>query len=798
MSDTKNRALAIGKTLDERVAELRSNPDIQIRKQFPIDATAKAIDPETRTARFTITTAGVDRDNDTVAVDGWDVASYQKSPVVLWAHDYSQMPVARAIDLVQTAKGLEATAEFPPKGTYAFADTVFDMLKGGFLSATSVGFRPKNAVPNTDRQGIDFLEQELLEFSIVPVPANPEALIMARSKGINVEPLCEWAEKALSTLHGKGAWVKAESDEKCKDCEAALVDGKCPKCSAKMHDYGQQGAAACADCKGELTDGVCPACQAQGRAVPLPVFKIAGAQFSIENDCDEVRWNRQLSKAFDVAGEPCEASRTELAWVSRYLEAPVQHISQSSEFVPSARMGSYLSALDERIAGFTVEAVRNLTESGREAPPVAETIQLNSTTRRQFLIEGTRFMRRADGLKLALKLEPVWSGLHVTMFADQQRSEQRNDFAKSVSDRAAKINYLRGEAFRLSGEFLDRGDMDFSGLFLEPKKEAPIRRLVDAVNEEGEHMPSRGVVLMGPPGTGKTLAGRVIMRQAESTFIWVSARDLHRSGAFGGLSYAFDIATECAPSVLFIEDVDNYLDSYVIDMLKTEMDGLKRRKGVATILTTNFPELLPEALLDRSGRFHDIVEMSLPIEAVRVRMLAAWCGTADDVARTEIARATDGFSGAHLFELVHYAQSLDGREASGIEDALRKAVEKIKEQRALITSLHTPDYRPRLMIRHMVGLQKSLMQKRGRVLSAANESRLRSAQGALGEVLEQLEQQPSVDEKVLVFAEPSGGYSEQEILAEVKSALQVELAGVGQRVREETRAALARARGRVD
>lgn len=51
------------------------------------------------------------------------------------------------------------------------------------------------------------IRAELLEYSIVPIPANPRALILARSKGINVKPIAEWAEKALAGMFGAGCWT---------------------------------------------------------------------------------------------------------------------------------------------------------------------------------------------------------------------------------------------------------------------------------------------------------------------------------------------------------------------------------------------------------------------------------------------------------------------------------------------------------------------------------------------------------------------------------------------------------------
>lgn len=172
----------------------------RIRASF--DTEVKA-DGDTRTLTFTISTANVDRMGDTIAVEGWKLDAFRKNPVVLWAHDAQSLPVARATKVWIESGKLMAAAEFTPSGLARFNDTVFEMLKGGFLSATSVGFAPLKYAFTDDPQrrfGIDFLEQELLEFSVVPVPANAEALIQARAAGLDVVPLAEWCEAALRRL----------------------------------------------------------------------------------------------------------------------------------------------------------------------------------------------------------------------------------------------------------------------------------------------------------------------------------------------------------------------------------------------------------------------------------------------------------------------------------------------------------------------------------------------------------------------------------------------------------------------
>jgi HK97 family phage prohead protease len=136
-----------------------------------------------RRMRFVLSTSGVDRDNDTVDQKGWKLDAYKANPVVLWAHDYSALPVARCVDIRIDGNKLVAEAEFPPAEVYPFGAQVFALLEGKFLGATSVGYRPLKAIQNRERDGIDYKEQELLEWSIVPVPAQPEALALRGAGG---------------------------------------------------------------------------------------------------------------------------------------------------------------------------------------------------------------------------------------------------------------------------------------------------------------------------------------------------------------------------------------------------------------------------------------------------------------------------------------------------------------------------------------------------------------------------------------------------------------------------------------
>lgn len=190
-----------------------------------------------RSMHFLISTDAVDRDNDVLDPKGWQLDSYKSNPIVAFAHDYKSLPIAKCTSIAQTPKGLEATAEFPPKGVHAFADTVYDMLKTGFLSATSVGFRPIDYEQATDRKGFNFKKQELTEFSIVPIPSNPQALVQQR--GATSQQVTSWAKDLKDWL----AKTELTPQTKARECLAKILPGQLPwtkdgkAWAAFEHDY---------------------------------------------------------------------------------------------------------------------------------------------------------------------------------------------------------------------------------------------------------------------------------------------------------------------------------------------------------------------------------------------------------------------------------------------------------------------------------------------------------------------------------------------------------------------------------
>jgi len=145
----------------------------------------KAIDDVEQTLTALISTNAVDRMDEVLDPKGVDLKNFKNNPVVLWAHDYAQQPIGKALWTKRSGDGIISKIKF---ANTQFAQEVFELYKGGFLSAFSVGFIPKeHEDEDVKGQGFPrrkFTKWELLEFSAVPVPANPEALALAMSKGM--------------------------------------------------------------------------------------------------------------------------------------------------------------------------------------------------------------------------------------------------------------------------------------------------------------------------------------------------------------------------------------------------------------------------------------------------------------------------------------------------------------------------------------------------------------------------------------------------------------------------------------
>lgn len=143
---------------------------------------------------FVASSEAVDRYGDIIAADGWDLRAFKKNPIALWQHNASQ-PIGNWQDVRVEDDRLIARLVMVKPGISSIADMLRGMVEERVIRAVSVGFRPTGkAEPILDSKGqptggLRFTKQELMEISLVSVPANPEALSLARSMGMNPEQL---------------------------------------------------------------------------------------------------------------------------------------------------------------------------------------------------------------------------------------------------------------------------------------------------------------------------------------------------------------------------------------------------------------------------------------------------------------------------------------------------------------------------------------------------------------------------------------------------------------------------------
>ncbi len=199
--------------------------------------------------------------------------------------------------------------------------------------------------------------------------------------------------------------------------------------------------------------------------------------------------------------------------------------------------------------------------------------------------------------------------------------------------------------------------------------------------------PPKGVLLYGPPGTGKTLLAKAVANESGANFIAIKGPEIFSKWVGESerrIREIFRKAKQVAPAIIFIDEIDaiaprrgthigsNVYDT-VVNQLLAEMDGITSRGDVMVIAATNRPDQVDPALL-RPGRFDRIVYVPPPDYKSRLEILKVHTRNiplSSDVNLEEIARLTEGYSGADLALLV--------KEAAMFE--IRKIYEHLSKER---------------------------------------------------------------------------------------------------------------------
>ena len=147
-----------------------------------LDFKIKEIDENSRTIIGIASSYAPDRYNDRIVQEGIDMSNFMNNPVLNLNHTYfgEALPVGRVLETWIDNGKTFFRAEFMTREVNERADDVYKMVKAGYLNAFSIGFKPIEYEQN-DLGGIDYLKIELLELSIVVVPAHQDALTVMRS-----------------------------------------------------------------------------------------------------------------------------------------------------------------------------------------------------------------------------------------------------------------------------------------------------------------------------------------------------------------------------------------------------------------------------------------------------------------------------------------------------------------------------------------------------------------------------------------------------------------------------------------
>jgi HK97 family phage prohead protease len=167
------------------LVQVAGDVELLVSAPFALSADGEA----GRGSAWTFSTFDLDRVGERIDPAGWEFKRFLDNPVVQWAHRYDIPAIGRAEGLRVDDTGLHGSVVFNDKEYDPFGWAIGQRVKAGVIRAGSVGFRPVEIELPSKEDGKDgtvliFRKQELLEFSVCNVPANPFAL----SKAIEQKP----------------------------------------------------------------------------------------------------------------------------------------------------------------------------------------------------------------------------------------------------------------------------------------------------------------------------------------------------------------------------------------------------------------------------------------------------------------------------------------------------------------------------------------------------------------------------------------------------------------------------------
>jgi hypothetical protein len=246
--------------------------------------------------------------------------------------------------------------------------------------------------------------------------------------------------------------------------------------------------------------------------------------------------------------------------------------------------------------------------------------------------------------------------------------ELAEEFLRAVCKWSAEV---RGEILVFDGGYWSKNEelfkaiksADFDNLILPAALKQEIqddfgRFFASRETYENYGIPwKRGVLFIGPPGNGKTHTVKALVNQLQQPCLYVKSFKAYYGTDHDRMRKVFARARRTTPCILVLEDLDSLVDKHNRSFFLNELDGFAENTGVVVLATTNYPEKLDAAILERPSRFDRKYYFELPAASERLAYIELWNRSLESRLRLSagalprLVKQTKGFSFAYMKEL---------------------------------------------------------------------------------------------------------------------------------------------------